>query len=201
MEGERGATHIIQDDELLSPTTLVVADGVKEAMSRKSRDELLSEESQEGTADSREVEIVHLEQEAQLERRAIPHELPSAKDDKIVCKKNNGACLQVRDGRLSWDELEVVGGIAHDLLEALVEDGPQREAEGAVERRRAVFYPVWSAAHGALLFAIALDSTVFCERKKCRLGNATRRRTEKRGNGETKQTGNGCTAAASLDSY
>lgn len=135
-------THIIENDELLRPATSMVADGVEEAVPRKCGNELLGEQGQKDAADGGQVEVVQLEEEAELEGRAIAHELATSEDYNVVCEENDGACLDVRDGGLAGDELELVGGIADDLFEGFVEDGPQGEAKGTVERGDAILYPV-----------------------------------------------------------
>ena len=121
----------------------MVADGEEETVPRDRGDELLGEEGQQDTADGREVEVVHLEEEVELERLASAHQLATAKDDDVVCDERGGARLEGGEGRLAGDEAEVLGLVADDGLEGLFEDGPQGKAEGTVKRGRADLEPFW----------------------------------------------------------
>ncbi len=77
-------TYIVQHDELRSPTAVGVADGVEDAIPSQGRDQLLQEKQEQNRADGCEVEVVDLEKAVQLQRRSLPHQLPSAKDDQVV---------------------------------------------------------------------------------------------------------------------
>jgi hypothetical protein len=135
------STYVVKDDQLVRPSTLVVANSEEKPLPRENGDQLLREERKESPADGREVKVVHLEQEVELEWLAVAHQLPSAKDDNVVCKKCDGACLERRERGLAGDEAEVLRLVANNWLESCLEDGPQLEAEGAVERRDAIVDP------------------------------------------------------------
>jgi hypothetical protein len=136
-------TYVVENDKLVGPAALVVADGEEDTVPGDRGDQLLGEEGQQDTADGREVEVVHLEQEVELERLASAHQLPTAKDDDVVCDERSGARLERRERRLAGDEAEVLGLVASNGLEDLLEDGPQGDAEGAVKRGRADLEPFW----------------------------------------------------------
>lgn len=74
------------------------------------------------------------EEAVQLERRAVPHDLPPAKDDNIVGYQRRCRLLQGRHGRHILDELEVGRRGACNLGVHLVEDGPQFDAKRAIDR-------------------------------------------------------------------
>lgn len=117
-------TYIVQDNEGLSPTTIVVTDGEKDALPDDSGEELLSEKGQEGGADEGEVEIVDEEERLELEGLTASHQLSSTEDYNVVYKDKDGSLLQGRHGSLSSDELEVVSWVARNELEGLAENGP-----------------------------------------------------------------------------
>lgn len=129
-------TYIVERNKRLGPAALVVADGVEDAVTDQSGQQLLNEESQEHTTDRGQVEVVDHEQEVELERRAIAHDFPAAKDDDVVGDEHRGGGLEGGHGRDALLELEFFRGIAHDGLVAGVEDGPEVDAERTVERGR-----------------------------------------------------------------
>ena len=79
-----GSTHIIQNDELISPAAFVIANGEEDTPSSQSRDKLLQEENQKNEADSSQAEIVGFEQSIQIVGRPRAHEFAPAKDEKII---------------------------------------------------------------------------------------------------------------------
>lgn len=129
-------THVVQHNQGLGPTAIVVADRVEDAMANDGGQELLNEESQEDAADGGEVEVVDEEQRLELEGLAVAHQLATAEDDDVVDDDEDGARLEGRQGRLKRHKLELIGRVAEDGGPCLVEDGPQVDAEGAVERRQ-----------------------------------------------------------------
>jgi len=135
------STYIIQYHQLVRPSAVMVTNGEEDAVTAHDGNQLLSEEQKEYSADGREVEVVHLEQEAKFEGRALAHNLPPTKDDNVVCEENGGACLERRHRRLAGHESEVLRLVAHGRFIALLEDGPQLQAKRAVECRHAVLYP------------------------------------------------------------
>ena len=60
----------------------------------------------------------------QLERLAVAHQLPAAKDNGIIDDDEDAGLLQGGHGCAARYELKVVGGIASDGLEGLAEDWP-----------------------------------------------------------------------------
>ena len=117
-------THIVEDNEGLSPATINIADGVEDAVANESREKLLNKQSQEDGADSGEVEVVDEEDGFELEGLTVPHQLPTAEDDGIVDDDEGARRLEGRHGRLERDKLELIDWIANDGRPGLVEDGP-----------------------------------------------------------------------------
>jgi hypothetical protein len=141
-------TYVIQDHQLVRPAALVVADGEENAMTGDNGNQLLSEQHQKYPADGREVEVVQLEQEAELEGWPVAHQFPPAEDYNVVCDQDSSACFESRDGGLAGHESKVLRLVAHGRLVDLLEDGPYREAERTVESRHTEFNPLGSL-HGA----------------------------------------------------
>lgn len=112
----------------------MVADGVEDPLAHDGGEQLLNEQGQEDAADGSEVEVVHEEDGLELERLPAAHPLPAAEDYDVVDDHEDGRLLQRGHGRLARHELELIGRVAGDVLEGLVEDGPQVDAEGPVER-------------------------------------------------------------------
>lgn len=77
-------TYIVENDQGLSPTTVVVTDGEENAMVPDGGDQLLDEQSQKRCADGGQVEVVDHEQQVQLEGLAVLHERATTEDDDIV---------------------------------------------------------------------------------------------------------------------
>ena len=77
-------THIVENNQWLSPTTLVVADGMENTAAGNSRHKLLNEENQENATDGGEVEVVDQEQGLELEGLTAAHDLAASEDDGIV---------------------------------------------------------------------------------------------------------------------
>jgi hypothetical protein len=117
---------------------------VEDAVSDNLGQELLDEQNQEKTADQGQVEVVDLEEEAELEGLATTHELSATKDDDVVADEHGGRLLEGSHGGLSRDEAEVLGLVALDRGEGLFEDGPQLETEGTIKSGRAVADPFGS---------------------------------------------------------
>jgi len=87
-------------------------------------DQLFGKQHQQNEADGRQVEIVDLEEEIQLEGWPIPHKLPPAKDYEVVGSENACACLEGGDGSLPGNESKILGFITHCRLVRLFKDGP-----------------------------------------------------------------------------
>jgi hypothetical protein len=134
-------TYIVQDNQLIGPPTLAVADGIEHAVPPDRRDQLLSEKHKQRAANERQVQVVHLEEPIQLQRLSAAHDLPPAKDDDIVRDEQDRRRLEGRHGRDALLEAEVLRLVAHDRGEDPVEDGPDGQAKGPVERGHAVLEP------------------------------------------------------------
>lgn len=66
-------TYIVQDNEGLGPSTLVITNGEEETVSVERRQKLLNEESEKSRADRGQVEVVDHEQCVELKSRAVLH--------------------------------------------------------------------------------------------------------------------------------
>ena len=128
-------TYVVQDDQGLGPTALSIANRMEQTVTNNSRQNLLNEQSKQNGADGSEVEVVDQEKSAQLEGLAVAHHLAAAEDDKIVEGNEDASLLKGRQRCLARNEAEVISRIASDLLEDLVEDGPEMNAKGAVNGR------------------------------------------------------------------
>lgn len=117
-------TYVVQDYQRLSPTAVDFANGVEQAMPVDGRNELLSEQGQENATDQSEHQVVDDGNGLELEGWSIPHQFPSTEYDRVIYDNKDRRLLQGRHGRLAGDEFEVIGRVAHDQLEGLVEDGP-----------------------------------------------------------------------------
>lgn len=120
----------------------MVADGKEETVTGDRGDQLLSEECQKYAADGGKVEVVDLEQEVELEWLTSSHQLATTEDDDVVCDEEGRARLERRERGFALHEAEVLRLVANDGLESLLEDGPQRDTEGAVQRRNADLKPI-----------------------------------------------------------
>ena len=139
------STYVVENDKLVRPSTLVVADSEEKPLPCNDGNQLLSEQSEETSADGCEVEVVHLEQEVEFERFPVAHKLPTAEDYNVVCDKRNYADFECRQRCLSLYESEVLRLVPGDGLEALFKDGPEGQAKGTVKRRRTDIEPFWLA--------------------------------------------------------
>lgn len=86
--------------------------------------QLFDEQGQQGSADGGQVEVVDHEQRIELERAALLHDLTAAEDDDVVGDKHGRGLLEGGHRGDALLELELAGGVSHDDLEGLVEDGP-----------------------------------------------------------------------------
>lgn len=116
--------EIVEDDQLVGPSTLMVANGEEKTLAGNNWEQLLDKERQEYAADCCEVEVVHLEQKAELEWRAFAHQLAATENDNVVCEQGDGTLLQRRHGRLAGNEAEVLRLVADDGLKGGFKDGP-----------------------------------------------------------------------------
>jgi hypothetical protein len=116
--------EVVEDNQLVGPATLVVANGEEKALPGNYRNQLFREQGEEGAADGGEVKVVHLEQKVELERLPIAHKLAPAKDCNVVYDERSDADFEGGERRLSLDEAEVLGLVACNGLEALLKDRP-----------------------------------------------------------------------------
>jgi hypothetical protein len=126
-------THVVENNQGLSPAALVIADGMENTAADNGRHKLLNEENQKDAADSGKVEVVDQEQGLELEGLTVAHELAASKDDGIVDDNEDRSGLQSRHRSLEWDEFEFAGRVADNGSPGLVKDRPQMDAKGAVE--------------------------------------------------------------------
>ena len=136
-------THVVENNQLVGPTTLVGADGVENTVSDKFWQKLLNEEEQKDTADDGQVKVVDLEEKAELEGLATAHEFSAAEDDDVVGDEHGDGLLEGSHWRLARNEAEVAGVVAFEGDESSLKDGPQLKTEGTVERGNAILDPVW----------------------------------------------------------
>jgi hypothetical protein len=128
--------EVVQNDKGLGPAALSMADGVEDAATNNSGQKLLNEESQESTTDQSQVEVVDQEETLELERLAVAHPLATTKDDAVVNDNEDRCRLEGGHGSLERHKLEVIGGVADNGSESLVEDGPQVNTKGTVDGRQ-----------------------------------------------------------------
>lgn len=81
-------TYVVKNDQRRSPSTLDVANGVKDTMIEDGWDNLLEKQSQQASADGCKVEVVDHEEPVQLEGWTVTHQLSATKDYNVV--ENNG---------------------------------------------------------------------------------------------------------------
>ena len=113
----------------------MVANGVKNTTTDNGRDELLKEEHKKSARDESQVEVVDEKERLELERLTVAHQLATTKNDSIVDDNEDRSRLEGRHGRLERNELEFINRVADDSSPCLVEDGPQVDAERAIDRR------------------------------------------------------------------
>ena len=129
------STHVVKNDQRLSPSTAVVTDGVEDAVAPDGGDQLLNKQGQEDGADRGQDEVVEHEQGVELERREVLHDLATTENHHIVSHQQSRGLLEGGQRGHARDELEFAGGVAHDLLIGLVEERPQVNAKGPIESR------------------------------------------------------------------
>lgn len=131
--------YVVQHHQLPRPPALVIANGIEDPIPRDCRDQLLQEQHQQHPTNQREVEVMDLEQAVQLQRLPLLHQLPPAEDDDVVGDEGGGRLGHAGHGRLAGDEVELLGLVAAEGGEGFGEDGPEGDAEGAVESWQADF--------------------------------------------------------------
>ena len=101
----------------------MVADSMENASFSDCRQDLLNKECQENSTDGSEIEIMDEEEPLQLERLSVAHEFSPAQNHRIIRKNKDGGFLQRGHGRLPSDKVEIIGRVADDSFEDLVEVG------------------------------------------------------------------------------
>lgn len=117
-------TYIVEDNEGLRPTAIMIADGIEDALAHNGRQDLLNEESQEDGGDGGQDKVVNEEQRFKLEPVLLAHPLATTKDDNVVANDEDARLFEGRHWRNASLELEVASRVANDGLPGLVENGP-----------------------------------------------------------------------------
>jgi hypothetical protein len=128
--------EVVQNDKGLGPATLSITNSVEDTTTDNSGQKLLNEESQKSTTDQSQIEVVDQEEALELERLAVAHPLATTEDDAVVDSNEDGCRLDSGHGSLERHKLEVIGGVADNSSESLVEDGPQVNTKGTVDGRQ-----------------------------------------------------------------
>lgn len=129
------ATYVVQNDQGLGPAATVVTDGVEDAVAHNGGEELLDEQGQQDGADDGQEQVVDHEEGVELESGDVLHDLAAPEDDDVVGDQDSRGLLKGGQRGHALDELELAGGVTHDLLASLVEQWPQVDAKGSVEGR------------------------------------------------------------------
>jgi hypothetical protein len=154
-------THVVKQDELVSPAAIEIADSVEDAVPDQGGEKLLNEESQKTTADDGQVQVVDLERTVQLEGRAAPHELTAAQNDSVVYNERNDRLFVRRHDGAARHEAELLGRVAKHLLPCGREDGPEGDTERTVESREADL-EVLECGHDCVCVVMRLLRGVSC---------------------------------------
>ncbi len=133
---EVGKTYIVQDHQLVRPAAVGAADGVENTIAHYFWQELLNKKGEETAADDSEVEVVDHKGTIEDEGFSFLHKLSTAKNYDVVCGKRSHSLSQGRANSLAAPEPEILGGVPEDGGVAFREDGPQFDAERAVEGRK-----------------------------------------------------------------
>lgn len=108
----------------MSPTAIVVADGVEDALAHDGRQNLLDEKGQQDGGDGGQDEVVDEKERFKLESVSFAHPLATPENDDVVADDKNTRLLEGGHGRDAGLKLEFAGRVADDGLPGLVEDGP-----------------------------------------------------------------------------
>lgn len=120
----RAMTYIVQNNQGLSPSTIVVTDSIEDTMVVEGRNKLFHEENEQNSTHSCEDKVVDHEKGVEFEGWELLHNFPTTKDDSIVRNQGNGGFFKSGHGRLSVHEAEIVCRISDDGVEGLVEVWP-----------------------------------------------------------------------------
>ena len=137
----KGSTHVIQHNKLIRPPTLLIANTKEQSTSCQRRDQLLQEQRQQHPTNHREVEVMNLEQPIQLERFPIAHQLPPAKDNRIVRQQRRRRLRERAHRCAAGLEAPVLSRVALDQGEGIAEYRPEGHAEGTIDGGSAVDEP------------------------------------------------------------
>lgn len=80
----RGQTHVVENDQLSSPATTVVANCMEDTLSDQSWKELFNEQNQQDTTDDSQVEVMDHKRTIQDKSLTVLHQLSPTKDYDIV---------------------------------------------------------------------------------------------------------------------
>lgn len=80
----RGDTHVVQRNKLGRPTTILVTNGVENAVSDNSGKNLLNKEQEKTETDEGQAKVVNFKESFELEGLLTSHNLPTAEDDNVV---------------------------------------------------------------------------------------------------------------------
>jgi hypothetical protein len=117
-------TYIVQNDQLIGPSTLPVANGKEDAVPPDGGNQLLQEQNKQRAANECQVQVVHLEQPIELQGRSATHNLSAAEDDYVVGDEDNSRGGESGKGRYTLFEAEVLRLVAFDGLKGPLEDWP-----------------------------------------------------------------------------
>lgn len=117
-------TYVVQNNERRSPAAALITDSVEDSVSPESGHKLLNEQNEEDGADNGQEKVVDHEEGVELECRELLHDFTATKDDDIVCDKHHGGFLQGGQRGHTLGEVELAGGISHDLLKGLLKKRP-----------------------------------------------------------------------------
>lgn len=77
-------TYVVEDDQLSSPATIMIANCMEDTLSGQSWKELFNEQSQQDTTDDSQVEVMNHKRTIQDKSLTVFHQLSSSKDYDIV---------------------------------------------------------------------------------------------------------------------
>lgn len=126
-------THVVENDQLVCPSSFIRADGIEHPTTSQSGHKLLNEERQQGTADCSQVEVVNHEWAIEYKGRSISHQLSTTENYDVVRDQGDQCLLQRGSSSLANFELEVLWRIAKYCLIEITEYRPYSNTEWSVE--------------------------------------------------------------------
>lgn len=121
--GQR-CTYVVENDKLVGPTALVVANREEDTVPYNGGNQLLQEQRQERTTNNGQVKVVDFEKTIERKGRTVAHQLTTAEDDDIVCHQHRRGLLECRHWGAARGESEGLGRVWLDEYEEPLEDGP-----------------------------------------------------------------------------